>query len=213
MKFIPTAKAMEIKTACISVMGWRKESLNGLCETIRPKLNLQTCDTTPVYFMKTFLFIAAICFSTFAVAEDSIGTVVSGSVTFISGESITIKNENGEKTLSVSSDTQVAGTGTSLADVLVGSGVAVRCNAGGSSALLIRVLPPPDEVVSGSVVSISENSLTLKTQNGEETFAVTPTTLIKNAATIGEIKEGANIAIRISADKQNVTLINAKPPQ
>lgn len=139
--------------------------------------------------------------------------MVGGLVTSISSDSITINSSSVEKTLSVNFETQVAGTATSLSEVTVGSEVAVRCNAEGNAALLIRVIPPPDEVVSGSVVSISENSLTLKTLNGEETFAVNDSTLVKNAASVGDIKAGDRIAIRISSDRKNTTLINAKPPQ
>ncbi|MEI8284510.1 MAG: DUF5666 domain-containing protein [bacterium] len=157
------------------------------------------------------LLVAAtlICTSTFASADEVIG----GSVTSVSADSITVKDEKGEKTLSLSSDTQIAGTATAISEVVVGASVAVRCNAEGTSAVVIRVMPPPDEVVSGSVVSISENSITLKTDQGNQTFAITPETVKKNYTANTDIKADDKIAIRISADKKNATLVNAKPPQ
>jgi|GEM_PF-3536026 hypothetical protein len=151
--------------------------------------------------------------SVFAMAQDALGEVISGTLTFVSVESITVKNEKGEKTLSVTPATQVTGTVTSLTEVTAGAGAAVRCSPDGMSALLIRVMPPPDEVVSGSVVSISENSITLNTEQGNQTFAITPETVKKNYTANTDIKADDKIAIRISADKKNATLINAKPPQ
>lgn len=151
--------------------------------------------------------------SAFAMSQDALGEVISGTLTFVSVESITVKNEKGEKTLSVTPSTQVTGTVTSLAEVTVGAGAAVRCSPDGTSALLIRVMPPPDEVVSGSVVSISDTSLTLKTDQGNQTFVITPETVKKNYTANTDIKADDKIAIRISADKKNATLINAKPPQ
>jgi hypothetical protein len=63
------------------------------------------------------------------------------------------------------------------------------------------------------VVSISENSITLNTEQGNQTFAITPETVKKNYTANTDIKADDKIAIRISADKKNATLINAKPPQ
>ncbi len=157
------------------------------------------------------LLVAAtfICTSTLAFADEVLG----GSVTSVSADFITVKDENGEKTLSVTPDTQITGIASTIAEVTIGAGVAVRCNAELTSALVIRVLPPLDAVVSGSVVSICETSLTLKTEQGNETFAVTPETAKKNYTDIAEIKVDDKIAIRISSDRKNATLINAKPPQ
>ena len=157
------------------------------------------------------LLVAAtlICTSTFAAADEVIG----GSVTSVSADSITIKGEKGEKTLSLSSDTQVLGNAAALSEVVVGASVAVRCNAEGTSAAVIRVLPPPDEILMGALVSISDTSITLKTEKGDQTFAITPETEKKNYTAITEIKVGSIVAIRIKADKKNATLINAKPPQ
>jgi len=159
------------------------------------------------------LLIAAtfVCNSTFATADEVVGAVVGGSVISISGDSITIKSEKGEKSLAISSSTVVRGNAKSIAEVVVGAEVAVRCNAEGTGAVVIQVLPPIDKVVSGTVVSISETSITLNTEQGDETFAVTSDTVKKNWVAISEIKVGDKIAIRISADRKNATLINAKP--
>ena len=70
------------------------------------------------------LLVAAtlICTSTLATADEVIG----GSVTSVSADSITIKGEKGEKTLTLSSDTQVLGNAAALSEVVVGTSVAVR---------------------------------------------------------------------------------------
>lgn len=164
--------------------------------------------------IKCLLVAAAIIVtSTFVSAEE----IFSGSVISVSGNSITIKSAVGEKTLSLSPNTQVLGNAQSIAEVVVGTEVAIRGNAEGTAALLIRVLPPAppepplDAVVVGIVVSISETSLTLNTGQGDETFVVTPDTRKVNWTVISEIKVGNTLGIRVSADRKNATLINAKP--
>ena len=162
-----------------------------------------------------FLFIAIIvlCNSTFVAANEAVGEVIAGSVISVSPGSITVKNEKGERILTVTPDTTITGDAQSIDGVTVGAGVAVRCSVDGASAALIRVMPPLDAVVSGSLVSISETAITLKTDQGNQTFAITPETVKKNYTANTDIKADDKIAIRISADKKNATLINAKPPQ
>jgi hypothetical protein len=140
--------------------------------------------------------------------------VIGGSVVSISAESITIKSGENQKTLSLIPNIQVVGNAKSLAEVVAGNEVFVRCNAEGTAAILIRVnppSPPPDEVVVGTVVSISESSLSLNIGQGVETFAVTPDTRKVNFNVISDIKAGDRIGIRISPDRKNTTTINTKP--
>ncbi len=159
-----------------------------------------------------WLLVAVAIIGTYGLA--SAEEVVDGSVISISAESITIKSGEQQKTLSLSPNTQVVGNAKSIAEVAVGNRVSVRCNAEGTAVLLIRVIPPSphlDEVVAGIVVSISESSLTLSNLQGVETFVVTPNTVKVNWSVISDIKVGDRIGIRVSADRKNATLINAKP--
>lgn len=175
-------------------------------------INIHLACLTSMHTLKLLLIaVTAVCSSNFATADEVVGAVVGGSVVSISGDSITIKSETGEKSLAISSSTLVRGNAKSIAEVVVGAEVAVRCNAEGTGAVVIQVLPPIDKVVSGTVVSISETSITLNTEQGDETFAVTSDTVKKNWVAISEIKVGNKIAIRVSADRKIATLINAKP--
>ena len=70
---------------------------------------------------------------------------------------------------------------------------------------------PGEEVVTGAVAKISASSVTLKTPDGEKTFVVSPSTVIRNATGIADIQVGANVAVRMTADKTGATVINAKP--
>jgi len=162
--------------------------------------------------IKCFLVAATlICTSTLATADE----VVGGSVTSVSADSITIKGEKGEKTLSLSSDTQVLGNAAALSEVVVGASVAVRCNAEGTSAAVIRVLPPAEKfsAFSAKVISVSASSITVKTETNEKTLDIDNKTEFRDFKDASDIKVGAEVGLKVGADEKKVILIRPWPPK
>jgi len=159
------------------------------------------------------LLVAAtlICISTFATADEIHG----GSVTSVSADSITIKDEKGEKTLSVSPSTEIAGNATTISEVVVGTSVAVRCNDGGTSAIVIRVLPPPEKfsLFSAKVISVSASSITVKTETNEKTLDIDSKTEFRDFKDASEIKVGDGVGVRADVDEKKVLLIRPWPPK
>jgi hypothetical protein len=155
--------------------------------------------------------VTLICTSTFATADEVIG----GSVTLVSADSITINGEKGEKTLSASPSTQIAGNATAISEVVVGASVAVRCNAEGTSAVVIRVLPPPEKfsAFSAKVISVSASSITVKTETNEKTLSIDAKTAFPDFKDASEIKAGAEVGVRSDADYKQAFLIRSWPPK
>ena len=159
------------------------------------------------------LLVAAtlICTSTFASADEILG----GSVTSVSADSITIKDEKGEKTLSLSPSTVVVGNATTISEVVVGASVAVRCNAEGTSADVIRVLPPAEKfsTFSAKVISVSASSITVKTETNEKTLDIDNKTEFRDFKDASDIKVGAEVGVKVGADEKKVLLIRPWPPK
>jgi sRNA-binding protein len=159
------------------------------------------------------LLVAAtlICTSTFATADE----IHSGPVTLVSADSITINGEKGEKTLSVSSSTQITGNATAISEVVVGAPVAVRCSDGGTSAIVIRVLPPPEKfsLFSAKVVSVSASSISVKTETNEKTLSIDEKTEFRDFKDASEIKVGDEVGVRADVDEKKALLIRPWPPK
>ena len=136
-------------------------------------------------------------------------------MTSVSADSITIKDEKGEKTLSVSPDTQVLGNAAAISDVVVGAPVAVRCSDGGTSAIVIRVLPPPEKfsAFSAKVISVSASSITVKTETNEKTLDIDNKTEFRDFKDASDIKVGAEVGVKVDADEKKVLLIRPWPPK
>ena len=136
-------------------------------------------------------------------------------MTSVSADSITIKDEKGEKTLSVSPDTQVLGNAAAISDVVVGAPVAVRCSDGGTSAIVIRVLPPPEKfsAFSAKVISVSSSSITVKTETNEKTLDIDNKTEFRDFKDASDIKVGAEVGVKVDADEKKVLLIRPWPPK
>lgn len=133
-----------------------------------------------------------------ATAHAQTTKTVSGSITAIAADSVTVNADGKEMKFVIDADTQVIapgggtktraakaeGKGVSATDVLkVGQAVEIRYHEQGMRAASIRAIAsvpsgPKAQTMSGVISSITGNSLTIKASSGEVTFSVDEKTTV-----------------------------------
>lgn len=66
---------------------------------------------------------------------------------------------------------------------------------------------------SGQVVSISESSITVKTEGKEKTLVIDSKTALRDFKNISEIKVGSEVGVRVDAEDKQALLLRPWPPK
>ena len=146
-----------------------------------------------------------------AAAIRIVPTVVGGTITDVSGETLTVKTGSGTATVKVTSATTLSGGPQSITSADLVDGVGITASGSMVSGVLvassINVMLPQ---IQGTVVSDSSGTLVLSTPSGQKTVTVTSSTKV-NTPGSSTLSSGEHVSVVLAPGTSDALTISAGP--